>query len=45
LGNGIRRERLQVGVPTPRNWMVFAEGDRVFLHIAPGQPMEAWEAP
>jgi WD40 repeat protein len=43
--NGIRRERLQVGVPTPRNWMRFAEGDRVFLHVAPGQPLEAWEAP
>lgn len=45
IEDGIRRERLQVGVPTPRNWMRFAEGDRVFLHVAPGQPLEAWEAP
>jgi hypothetical protein len=42
---GTRRERLQVGVPTARNWMRFAQGDRVFLHVAPGQPLEAWEAP
>jgi len=41
----IRRERLQVGVPVARNWMRFAQGDRVFLHVAPGQPLEAWEAP
>jgi WD40 repeat protein len=42
---GIRRERLQVGVPAARSWMRFAQGDRVFLHVAPGQPLEAWEAP
>jgi hypothetical protein len=39
-----RRERMQVNVPTARNWMRFGDGDRVLLHCAPGQPLEAWEA-
>lgn len=42
---GIRRERLQVNVPVARNWMRFGDGDAVFLHCAPGQPLEAWLAP
>jgi WD40 repeat protein len=41
----MRRERVQVNVPAARNWMRFGDGDRVFLHSAPGQPLEAWEAP
>lgn len=41
----MRRERMQVNVPTARNWMRFGDGDRVLLHSAPGQPLEAWEAP
>ncbi len=40
-----RRERLRMNVPAPRNWMQFAADARVFVHVAPGHPLEAWEAP
>jgi WD40 repeat protein len=41
----IRRERLRMNTPVPRNWMRFAADDTVFIHIAPGHALEAWEAP
>lgn len=40
-----RRERLQMNVAASRNWMRFSDDGAVFLHVAPGQPLEAWEAP
>lgn len=40
-----RRERLKlVTGPQPRNWLHFGRDDSVFLHCAPGCPIEAWEA-
>jgi hypothetical protein len=41
----VRRERLRVSVPAPRNWMRFTADDTGFMHIAPGHALEAWEAP
>ncbi len=40
-----RRERLRVGVAAPRNWMRFTADGTGFMHIAPGHPLESWEAP
>jgi len=40
-----RRERLRFSLPAPRNWMRFTADDTGLMHIAPGQALEAWEAP
>lgn len=37
-----RRERLRIGVPAARNWIRFAEGDRLILHAAPNYALEVW---
>lgn len=42
---GHRRERLRIPQHRPRNWLQFAGGDTVLLQIAPGEPLQAWEAP
>ncbi|MBS0659917.1 MAG: protein kinase [Verrucomicrobia bacterium] len=39
-----RRERLRLGVPAPRNWLRFTDGDRHLLHAAPDHAVEVWEA-
>jgi WD40 repeat protein len=45
-GAGVpRRERLQMNVAASRNWMRFSEDGATFLHAAPSQPLEIWEAP
>lgn len=41
-GPGQRRERLRVGVPGARNWLRFADADRLLLHAAPDHPLEVW---
>ncbi|HAB19446.1 MAG TPA: serine/threonine-protein kinase [Verrucomicrobiota bacterium] len=40
-----RRRRLELRVDSPRNWIRFADHDRVLLHSAENYPLEAWAAP
>jgi WD40 repeat protein len=41
--NHPRRERLGISVAAARNWMQFSTDGNTFMHIAPGNPLEAWE--
>jgi hypothetical protein len=44
-GGEPRQLRLRISPIAPRNWIRFANEDRVLLHCAPKHALEAWEAP